>query len=304
MSDGFQRTLDHIRSIAGSEAEKGRFFERLMKTYFIEGPLYKERFSDVRLWSEWAGSRPGFITVSAQIVVDTGDGWGPNAVRIIAPLKPPCTALRFGDLVSRPFDWLDLVRAEPDALAFRDEPFGLRTHQQARFNDVTDGFAVYDRGKLVMACGSGNVHGATHCQSGGRRRQASSISGAIDFAVRAIHARVGHATRVLALLRRDLFRHARRPQLRGCVAAGIRGLATTDPVAILLALREARPDAMTVVFCAYHSLGVVEHAQDNGAPTFDFVLCDEAHRTTGVERPGDRMSPFVLVHGAQRIRAT
>ena len=125
MNDGFQRTLDHIRSIAGSEAEKGRLFERLMKAYFAEDPLYAERFSDTWLWSEWASLRPGFdgadigidlvaeerqggycaiqckcyapgtqiqkphldsfISASARepftarIVVDTGDGWGPNA---------------------------------------------------------------------------------------------------------------------------------------------------------------------------------------------------------------------------------
>ena len=35
---------------------------------------------------------------------------------------------------------------------------------------------------------------------------------------------------------------------------------------------------------AYHSLGIVEDAQNDGAPAFDIVLCDEAHRTTGVER--------------------
>ena len=60
MTDGFQRTLDHIRSIADSEAEKGRLFERLMKTYFVKDPLYKERFSEVWLWSEWADLRPDF----------------------------------------------------------------------------------------------------------------------------------------------------------------------------------------------------------------------------------------------------
>ena len=31
MSNSFQKTLDHIRSIADSEAHKGRLFERLMK---------------------------------------------------------------------------------------------------------------------------------------------------------------------------------------------------------------------------------------------------------------------------------
>ena len=59
MTDGFQRTLDHIRSIADSEAEKGRLFERLMKTYFVKDPLYKERFSKVWLWSEWAEPEAG-----------------------------------------------------------------------------------------------------------------------------------------------------------------------------------------------------------------------------------------------------
>ena len=60
---------------------------------------------------------------------------------------------------------------------------------------------------------------------------------------------------------------------------------------------------MTVVFCTYHSLPIVEASQDAGAPPFDLVLCDEAHRTTGIEDNGDKTSPFVLVHNADRIRA-
>ena len=38
MSDGSQRVLDHIRSISGTEAEKGRLFEQLMKAYFQKDP--------------------------------------------------------------------------------------------------------------------------------------------------------------------------------------------------------------------------------------------------------------------------
>ena len=40
---------------------------------------------------------------------------------------------------------------------------------------------------------------------------------------------------------------------------------TTDPSTISRALRLPRPDAITVVFCTYHSLGIVERAQDDGA---------------------------------------
>jgi len=49
MSNGFQRVPSHIRSIAGTEVEKGRLFERLMKAYFRQDPLYGDRFSDVWL---------------------------------------------------------------------------------------------------------------------------------------------------------------------------------------------------------------------------------------------------------------
>ena len=60
MSNGFQDTLDHIRSIATSEAKKGRLFERLMKAYFVQDPLYRDRFSDVWLWPEWVAERSDF----------------------------------------------------------------------------------------------------------------------------------------------------------------------------------------------------------------------------------------------------
>ena len=182
LSNGFQRTLDHIRSIADSEAHKGRLFERLMKTYFIKDPLYQERFSQVWLWADWAALKPdfdgtdtgidlvaeereggycaiqckcyapgtqiskphldSFIAASARdpftarIMVDTGDEWGPNAVKTIAPLKPACAVLRFGDLASRPFDWPDLVHGEPEALTYRRELFSLRPHQKTALDDV------------------------------------------------------------------------------------------------------------------------------------------------------------------------
>ena len=60
MSQGFQNVLDHIRAVAGSEVEKGRLFERLMKAYFEQDPLYRDRFSDVWLWSQWTETRPDF----------------------------------------------------------------------------------------------------------------------------------------------------------------------------------------------------------------------------------------------------
>ena len=48
----FENVLAHLRSIAGTEAERGRLFERLMKADLRADPLYQDRFSSVCLWSE------------------------------------------------------------------------------------------------------------------------------------------------------------------------------------------------------------------------------------------------------------
>ena len=350
LSSGFQRTLDHIRSIADSEAHKGRLFERLMKTYFTQDPHYKGRFSQVWLWSKWVRHMPGFkgtdtgidlvaeenqggycaiqckcyaagtriskphldsfISASARepftgrLFVDTGDSWGPTARNTIRALRLPFQVLRFGDLASRPFDWPDLVQGQPEDLSLRAEPFHLRPHQQAAFDDVIDGFKDHDRGKLIMACGTGKTFAAL--------RIAEEVAG--------VGGRVLYLVPSISLFQQSMREWATQQVVphryigicsdtragRNDEDASLHELeipVTTDPSAISQTLQELRPNAMTVVFCTYHSLGIVEQAQDEGAPAFDLVLCDEAHRTTGIERPGDKTSPFVLVHDAKRIRA-
>ncbi len=351
MSDGFQRVLDHIRSIAGTEARKGLLFERLMKTYFEQDPLYRDRFSQVQLWSEWAAGRHdfdgadtgidlvaeerdgGFCTIqckcyapetriskaeldsfiaasarepfTARIVVDTGDEWGTNAVKTITGLKPACSVLRFGDLASRPFDWPDLVRETPEDLTFRRELFSLQPHQKRAFDDVLKGFTDCDRGKLVMACGTGKTFTAL--------RIAEAIAGD--------GGRVLYLVPSISLFQQSMREWAEQRELAhryvGICSDTRAGRTdedasfleleipvTTDPGTIGKALRLVSSKTMTVVFCTYHSLGLVERAQDESAPPFDLILCDEAHRTTGIDRPDDKTSPFVLVHDAKRIRAT
>ena len=96
MNDGFQRTLDHIRAIAESEAHKGRLFVRLMKTYFTKDPIYRERFSAVWLWSEWAIERPDFdgTDTGIDLVAEERDGRGYCAIQ--------CKCYAPGTRISKP----------------------------------------------------------------------------------------------------------------------------------------------------------------------------------------------------------
>ena len=349
-SNGFQKVLDHIRSTAGTEAAKGRQFERLMKKYLMEDPVYKERFSQVRLYSEWAKeqaefdstdmgidlvaeergggycaiqskchapetriSKPAldsFVSASARepftsrMVIDTGAEWGPIAKKTIEPLKPSCTVIHYSDLASRPVDWPDLAQTDPEELSYRHEPFKLYRHQEAALHDVKKQFEKNDRGKLIMACGTGKTFTALRIAE-----DTAGIGGRVLYLVPSIS--------LFSQSMREWATQKNFPQRYVGICSDTRAgkndedasmqeleiPVTTDPEEISRALKDARQDVMTVVFCTYQSLGLVARAQDEGAPAFDIVLCDEAHRTTGVDRPGDKTSPFVLVHDKQRIRA-
>lgn len=59
-------------------------------------------------------------------------------------------------------------------------------------------------------------------------------------------------------------------------------------------------DAMTVVFSTYQSLDVVSKAQAaGGLAPFDLIVCDEAHRTTGLTLAGEDTS---MCKSARRCR--
>ena len=79
--------------------------------------------------------------------------------------------------------------------------------------------------------------------------------------------------------------------------------ATTDPAVLHERLNAGRrASGLQVVFTTYQSLDVVAQAQALGAADFDLILCDEAHRTTGVTLAGEDESSFVRVHDASYLR--
>ena len=243
---------------------------------------------------------------TARMFVDTGKRWSKNLLKAIDGLQPPCQRISAADLASRPVQWPDLSHQAPDQLDYQLESFSLREHQQKAFDDVINGFKDTNRGKLIMACGTGKTFTALRIAEeiadvGGRVLYLVPSIGLFSQAMRewaeqqavphryigiCSDTRAGKTTEDASLLELEI-------------------PVTTDEIAISEALQKTDKDNMRVVFCTYHSLPKVEEAQDAGAPAFDIILCDEGHRTTGIERSSndDKTSPFVLVHDADRIRA-
>lgn len=347
---GFQSVLNHIREHARSERQKGDEFERLMQEYFTEDPDYKDQFSKVYLWKEWAQlraefdgtdigvdlvakkhdgtycaiqckcyaedtrvSKPhidSFISASAseiftsRILVNTGGELGENALRTIEPLGDKFRIIRFRDLENSPFEWPDLSIQQPEQLTYKQRKFHLKDHQQEAFDDVINGFKKHDRGKLIMACGTGKTFTALKIAEkiAGTEGRVLYLVPSISLLSQAMrewseqrgvpHSYVGICSDTRA---GDTTEDSSIQELKIPV--------TTDPSEISRALHKQDTGKMTVVFCTYQSLPLIEEVQDSGAPPFDIIFCDEAHRTTGVDKPGDKTSHFVLVHDADRIHA-
>ena len=241
---------------------------------------------------------------TARMFVDTGSDWSANLYRTLDGLQPPCQRISAADLASRPVKWPDLSVEEAEQLDYQHETFSLREHQQEALDDVITGFGDADRGKLIMACGTGKTFTAL--------RIAEHIAG--------VGGRVLYLVPSIGLFSQAMREWAEQQDVphsyigicsdtragKTAEDASILELeipVTTDHADISEALQKTDDTTMQVVFCTYHSLPIVEAAQDAGAPPFDMILCDEAHRTTGVEHPDDTTSPFVLVHNADRIRA-
>ena len=180
---------------------------------------------------------------------------GKNALRTIERLSPPCRVIRFTDLANRPIDYPDLNVELPEDLNYRHEPFSLKPHQQEALNDVIEGFKESDRGKLIMACGTGKTFTSL--------KIAEEIGG--------IGGRVLYLVPSIALLSQAMREWAEQQGVKhryiGICSDTYAGRTdedasiyeleipvTTAPVQISEALQKRNEDKMTVVFCTYQSL--------------------------------------------------
>ncbi len=64
---------------------------------------------------------------------------------------------------------------------------------------------------------------------------------------------------------------------------------------------ERKENSMTVIFSTYQSLKVIHKIQSAGFPNFNLIICDEAHRTTGLTAQNKEDSEFVKIHDNNHI---
>ena len=241
------------------------------------------------------------------IIADTTQKeFGKNASGTLDKLSKDWNRISISELEASRIDWSQFLRTGTVSLAPKKQ---LRPHQRDALKAVTEGLAEADRGKLIMACGTGKTF------TGLRIAEALAGPGKrVLFMVPSL-ALMSQTVREWSNDRQQEFTafsacsdvRIGRNADADSLDLNVHDLAfpaTTDPQKLTQQVAAAPSNRMTVVFSTYHSIDVLTRAQKtHGLPEFDLVICDEAHRTTGVTLKDEDDSTFVRIHSNDHVAA-
>jgi predicted helicase len=344
--------LTEFRETSTSDSDKGSKFERLTKFYLIKDPIWSEQLSNVRLREE-AGIGPDvgidlvaddiasggkvaiqckfydertylddlgtFYTSSGKdgyvkrIVVTTSNQWTRNAEEALKNQQIPVQRILLHNMEQSLISWgaFDLTENYGSVPIAQKE---LRPHQIDALTGVMNGFKDADRGKMIMACGTGKTLVSLRIAEEFFKRKKTPST--ILFLAPSIS--------LLSQTIMEWGQNKKSPYMALAVCSDAKVgkkddddmqvtdlaiPASTDVEKLLTALAN-RGNKNLVVFSTYQSLEIISKAQkgkSNPLSEFDLVICDEAHRTTGVTQAAkaavDDFSHFVRIHDKEYVKA-
>jgi len=291
--------------------DRGKEFEKVVQWFFKNDPEYASELRDVWLWDDWPGRWGRDIGIDLVARTQEGKLWAIQAKcykgqvptveidkfisasarkefshRLLISTGPisrtaeyklntqekSTSYLLYEPLSKRPFNWHAYFDKTVPALPDKKTP---RPYQQKAIEDVIEGFEQHDRGRLIMACGTGKT-----------------LVG-LWVSERLNSVRTLVLVPSLSLIRQtslDWHSDAREnfQALFVCSDQTVKdnfishpnqvGPVTTDRDVIHEFLSGS---GRRVVFCTYQSSLSIKAAQVSGAPPFDLVIADEAHHCAG-----------------------
>jgi predicted helicase len=265
------------------------------------------------------------VAYASRIFVSTAK-LNTNALDSLKNQNPAVNVITLEDLNNSELNWQEIwddLTNKSNKLTYEIKKKEPRDYQTEAIDKVINGLAVSDRGKLIMACGSGKTFTALkiiekfiadNISNNKEKKQhilflVPSLSllnqtlrefnnqQKIDFAYMAIcsDSQIGKAQK------------DEEDTIEGELIY-LSFPATTNSKDLLLAERYQQKN--TIVISTYHSLDVLKEAQSQGYPDFDLVICDEAHKTVGISNKNNNKevkndkdeSFFTLIHSNDNIK--
>ena len=251
---------------------------------------------------------------SLRLWISTTNHWNSNAENAIKGQTIPVQRVNLQELENSPVDWelIEGGKVGKDAMLPGKIPYA---HQLDVLSKASEYYKGHDRGKLIMACGTGKTYTSLLLME-----QELKGKGLVLFMVPSIEL-LGQTLNAWANDAKKTIRavcicsDSKASDIRDNDSLGwsISDLplpASTNPHAIARQLRGFRDhDGLVVVFSTYQSVDTVSEAQrlllgqtKGEYGVFDFIICDEAHRTTGVRMGSEDDKMFTKIHSDENVK--
>ena len=242
---------------------------------------------------------------SERIIVSTNDKWSSNAESTIIGQLPPVTRIRVQDLQECGIDWNSFTLNNLADMQ-KSPKKSPRPHQIEAIRAVIEGLKMANRGKLIMACGTGKTFTSLKITE-----EQTQGTGNVLFLVPSISllnqtllewsAQCSYDYRVFAVCS-----DPKASKDAGSMDSLTDTIipATTNVEKLIKEYQSGEnANVLNLFFSTYQSISVIHDFQEQSGIEFDLTVCDEAHRTTGVILSGDKKeSEFVRVHDEKYIK--
>jgi len=259
------------------------------------------------------------VRFTCRLWIDTtAKGFNREAEATIQNQTPEVKRLGYYALSEASVDWQKLYEGSSGkkAAVKRYDPL---PHQQTAISQTHEYLKNHDRGKLIMACGTGKTYTSLRIAE----KETPKEGGLVLFLVPSIA--------LLGQTLKEWKSQCSKPIHAICICSDatvnrpnsdnvqmsvvdLAYPASTDKKNIARQVESARRRQKTeggniVVFSTYQSIDVIidvqkkYHKEKSDSFLFDLIVCDEAHRTTGVTLSDSDETAFVKVHDDKYIKA-
>lgn len=271
------------------------------KFYDSETTLYKRHIDSFFTAS---GKKP----FTQRLLILTTDNVSHHVDDAMHGQNTPTQKITLSDLENSKINWAETFKKKEVILR---EPKSLRDYQRNAIKNVVYGLETADRGKLIMACGTGKTFTALRLAE-----EIAGKGGNVLFLVPSLS--------LLSQTLTEWTQESSLPMHSFAVCSDsevgkkrdkdddyqmlvheLRYPATTNPKALANEfIKRQDKEHLNVIFSTYHSIQVISDAQKNNELSeFDLIICDEAHRTTGATYDGEDESAFVKIHNSNFIQS-